>query len=118
MTITIYGIKHCDSMKKARVWLDQRGIAYVFHDDRSSGLDADRLRHWCMRLGWQAILNCAGTTFRKLSEADRTGLDARRAIELMCAQPSMIRRPVLESGKKLRVGFKPECYAELLGTPR
>ncbi len=118
MTITLYGIRNCDTMKKARAWLDGRHVAYSFHDYRVAGIERDRLQDWCDRLGWESLLNRSGTTFRKLAEADRAALDARKAIGLMLAQSSLIRRPVLESGEKLLVGFKPECYAELLGAPR
>lgn len=118
MVITLYGIRNCDTMKKARAWLDGHCIEYAFHDYKAAGIERERLQGWCDQLGWDALLNRAGTTFRKLSEAERAALDARRAIELMLAQPSMIRRPVLESGEKLLVGFKPERYAELFGAPR
>ena len=115
MGVTIYGIKNCDTMKKARVWLDSHGIAYRFHDYKAEGIDRDHLRRWIDHAGWETVLNRAGTTFRKLDEADRTGLDAEKAIALMLAQPSMIKRPVLETEGKLLVGFKPEAYADVLG---
>lgn len=118
MAITLYGIRNCDTMKKARAWLDSHRLEYAFHDYKSAGLERKRLQGWCDQLGWETLLNRAGTTFRKLSEADRAVLDARKAIELMLAQPSLIKRPVLESGGKLLVGFKPERYAELFGSPR
>lgn len=116
MTI-LYGIKNCDTMKKARGWLDAHGVAYDFHDFKARGIDAGRVRGWVDRLGWEAVLNRAGTTFRKLPEAERVDLDADAAVALMLAQPSMIKRPVLEAGETLMIGFKPERYAAAgLGT--
>jgi arsenate reductase (glutaredoxin) len=115
MTITIYGIKNCDTMKKARAWLDQRGIDCAFHDYKTAGIERARLERWCKLVGWEALLNRAGTTFRKLAETDRDNVDARKAVALMLAQPSMIRRPVLElGGGELLVGFKPEVYGAAL----
>jgi arsenate reductase len=108
--ITIYGIKNCDTMKKARAWLDGRGVAYSFHDYKTTGIAKDKLKGWCDEVGWETLLNRAGTTFRKLPDADKEGLNERGAIALMLAQPSMIKRPVLEVGGKLLVGFKPEVY--------
>jgi arsenate reductase (glutaredoxin) len=110
--ITIYGIKNCDTMKKARAWLDSHGVAYGFHDYKAEGVDKDKLKHWCDELGWEALLNRAGTTFRKLPDGDKEGLNERKALALMLAQPSMIKRPVLELVGKLLVGFKPEIYAK------
>ena len=112
MTITIYGIKNCDTMKKARAWLDKSGVAYAFHDYKTAGIARDRLKQWSDALGWEVLLNRSGTTFRKLPEADREGLDETKALTLMLAQPSMIKRPVLDLGGKLVVGFKPEIYAK------
>jgi len=109
--ITLYGIKNCDTMKKARAWLDGHGIAYVFHDYKTKGIEAEKLQTWLGEVGWEALLNRAGTTFRKLPESDREGLTEGRAIALMLSQPSMIKRPVLEVGTKLVVGFKPDTYA-------
>ena len=112
---TIYGIKNCDTMKKARAWLDQRGVAYDFHDYKSAGIERGKLEAWAGKVGWETLLNKAGTTFRKLPEEDREGLSEKKAIALMLAQPSMIKRPVLEpGGGKLVVGFKPELYADAL----
>ena len=108
--ITIYGIKNCDTMKKARGWLDGHGVAYAFHDYKSEGIDKPRLAGWAKQVGWETLLNRAGTTFRKLDEDDRQGLTEARAIALMLAQPSMIKRPVLDLGNRLVVGFKPEVY--------
>ncbi len=111
MTITIYGIKNCDTMKKARAWLDDHGVAYVFHDYKASGIDRASLERWVGEHGWETVLNRSGTTFRKVPEADRQGLDAQAAIGLMLAQPGMIKRPVLDLGARRIVGFKPEVYA-------
>lgn len=114
-SITIYGIKNCDTMKKARAWLDSHGIAYDFHDYKAAGAPREKLKAWTSELGWEALLNRAGTTFRKLPDADKEGLNERKALALMLEQPSMIKRPVLEVGGKLLVGFKPEVYAEEVG---
>ena len=112
--LTIYGIKNCDTMKKARAWLDGRGVSYSFHDYKSAGIDRARLERWTKTVGWEALLNRAGTTFRGLPEPKKTGLDAGRAIALMLAQPTMIKRPVLTIGDRVLVGFKPEQYAAAL----
>ena len=114
MSITLYGIKACDTMKKARSWLDEHGVSYSFHDYKSAAIDRARLHKWCAEHGWQVVLNRAGTTFRKLDEAQRQDLDQARAIELMLAQPSMIKRPVLDIKGKLIVGFKPDDYQKAL----
>jgi arsenate reductase (glutaredoxin) len=113
--VTIYGIKNCDTMKKARAWLDGHGVAYAFHDYKAAGISRGTLESWAHAVGWEALLNRAGTTFRKLPEADRDGLTEKKAIALMLAQPSMIKRPVLDHGGALLVGFKPEVYAKALG---
>jgi arsenate reductase len=110
--VTIYGIKNCDTMKKARAWLDAHDVAYVFHDYKTEGIARDVLQNWAKAVSWETLLNCAGTTFRKLSDADKADIDERKAIALMLAQPSMIKRPVLDTGKALIVGFKPEIYAK------
>lgn len=115
MSITIYGIKNCDTMKKARTWLDRRSIEYAFHDYKTAGIDRDRLAQWTKRLGWETLLNRSGTTFRKLDERERMDLNEAKALELMLAQPAMIKRPVLDLGRELLVGFKPEVYASKLG---
>ena len=112
---TIHGIKACDTMKKARDWLDGHGVDYDFHDYKTAGVDRATLEGWAGRIGWEVLLNRAGTTFRKLPDADKTGIDQAKAIDLMLAQPSMIKRPVLEVGGELLVGFKPEVYAAKLG---
>lgn len=109
--ITIYGIRNCDTMKKARAWLDAHEVEYAFHDYKVAGIEQKRLEAWCQALGWEMLLNRAGTTFRKLPELDKKVLDARKAVALMQAQPSLIKRPVLEIGGCLLVGFKPEQYA-------
>ena len=97
-------------MKKARTWLDEQGIPYAFHDYKTAGIDRAHLQRWCAEHGWQTVLNRAGTTFRKLDDSQKADLDEARAIELMLAQPSMIKRPVLELGDRTLVGFKPELY--------
>ena len=114
MTTILYGIPNCDTVKKARVWLDQHDVAYAFHDYKKVGIDRPRLEAWVAEHGWEVVLNRAGTTFRALPDADRTDLDASRAIDLMLAQPSMIKRPVLDLGDRTMVGFKSERYAAIL----
>jgi arsenate reductase (glutaredoxin) len=114
--ITIYGIKNCDTMKKARAWLDGHGVPYSFYDYKAEGAPKEKLKAWCGQLGWETLLNRAGTTFRQLPDADKEGLNERKALALMLAQPSMIKRPVLETGSKLLVGFKPEIYAKEVPT--
>lgn len=113
--ITLYGIRNCDTMKKARAWLDGHGVAYAFHDYKAAGVDRERLAGWVAAAGWETLLNRAGTTFRKLPEAERHELDEARAIELMIAQPSMIKRPVLEAEGRLLIGFKPSEYEAAFG---
>ena len=115
MAVTIYGIKNCDTMKKARAWLDQRGVAYAFHDYKSAGVARGTLERWARETGWETLLNRAGTTFRKLADKDKEGLTEKKAIALMLAQPSMIKRPVLDIGGKLLVGFQAEQYAKAFG---
>jgi arsenate reductase len=111
MPITIYGIKNCDTMKKARAWLDKQGVAYDFHDYKSKGIGKAKLEAWAKKAGWETLLNRAGLTFKKLPDKDKQGLTEKKAIALMLNQPSMIKRPVLElAGGKLLVGFKPEQY--------
>jgi arsenate reductase (glutaredoxin) len=113
-SITIYGIKNCDTMKKARSWLDAHKIAYQFHDYNTAGIDKPMLDAWAKQVGWEVLLNKAGTTFKKLHDAKKTGLDEKKAIALMLDQPSMIKRPVLDIGGKLTVGFKPEVYGKVV----
>jgi arsenate reductase len=107
---TMYGIRNCDTVKKARAWLEAHGVAYDFHDYKAAGIDPERRERWCKELGWEALLNRTGSTFRNLPEADKEGLDARKATALMRAQPSLIKRPVLDLGARLVVGFKPQLY--------
>ena len=114
MSITIYGIKNCDTMKKARAWLDEHNVRYDFHDYKAKGIDRTLLENWCSKLGWEVLLNRAGTTFRKLPDDAKRALDASKAIRLMLEQPSMIKRPVLDREGDLLVGFKPESYAKSL----
>ena len=114
MSVTIYGIKNCDTMKKARAWLDKAGHAYAFHDYKTAGIDRVKLEGWVGKVGWETLLNRAGTTFRKLPESDKDRLSEKKAIGLMLAQPAMIKRPVLDVGGDLLVGFKPEQYAKAL----
>jgi arsenate reductase len=112
MTITIYGIKNCDTMKKARAWLDKDGVDYTFHDYKTAGIERARLEGWAKKVGWKTLLNRAGTTFKKLPDKDKENVTEKKTVALMLAQPSMIKRPVLElGGGKLLVGFKPEIYA-------
>lgn len=110
MTITIYGITTCDTVKKARVWLEGHDVAYRFHDFRAEGLDTKRLDGWAGKVGWEKLLNKASTTFRELADKDKQGLDEKKAKALMLAKPTMIKRPVLEVGDRVLVGFKPEAY--------
>jgi arsenate reductase len=114
MPITIYGIKNCDTMKKARGVLDKRGVKYEFHDYKTQGIDKAKLEGWVKKAGWETLLNRAGTTFKKLPDKDKENVTETKAIKLMLAQPSMIKRPVLEvGGGKILVGFKPDDYAKL-----
>ena len=110
MTLALYGIPNCDTVKKARVWLDQRGVAFDFHDYKKTGIDRPRLEGWVREHGWETVLNRAGTTFRALPDVDKANLDADKAVDLMLAQPSMIKRPVLDLGNRRIVGFKPAVY--------
>ena len=114
-SVTIYGIKNCDTMKKARAWLDAHGVAYDFHDYKAAGVAKEKLKQWSDQLGWETLLNRAGTTFRKLPDTDKEDLTEKKAIALMLAQPSMIKRPVLEAKGKFTVGFRPEDYKKLFG---
>jgi arsenate reductase len=111
VAVVIYGIKNCDTMKKARAWLDKHGVDYAFHDYKTAGIERDKLERWAKKVGWEILLNRAGTTYRKLPDKDKEGLAEKKAIALMLKQPSMIKRPVLELGAgKLMVGFAPESY--------
>jgi len=118
VTPTMYGIKNCDTVRKARSWLEAGGHEYRFHDYKIAGIERNRLEGWCVELGWETLLNRAGTTFRKLPDTDKQGLDAKKAIALMIAQPSLIKRPVLDLGGRLLVGFKPESYESALSAMR
>jgi arsenate reductase len=115
MPATLYGIRNCDTMKKAWTWLDEHGVAYDFHDYKKQGIDRGRLESWIRQTGWETLLNRAGTTFRKLPDAARADLDEDKAIDLMLAQPSMIRRPVLDLGARRLAGFDAARWAEALG---
>jgi arsenate reductase (glutaredoxin) len=110
MTITLYGIPNCDTVKKARTYLDARGVAFHFHDYKKAGIDAADLERWSAQVGWEKLLNKAGTTFKKLPDADKADIDEKKAIALMLSNPSMIKRPVVEGGASLLVGFKPDIY--------
>ncbi|MCG6119571.1 MAG: ArsC family reductase [Blastomonas sp.] len=113
--IVIHGIANCDTMKKARVWLEAQGLAYDFHDYKKAAITSDKLNAWADIVGWEVLLNKAGTTFRKLADADKAEITRDKAITLMVEQPSLIKRPVLEYPGGVLVGFKPELYAEALG---
>lgn len=115
MSIEFYGIPNCDTVKKARTWLEDKGIAYAFHDYKKEGADKAKLAAWCKAAGWETLLNRAGTTFKKLPDADKRGLDEAKAIALMLAAPSMIKRPVVEHPKGLLVGFKPDQWEAIIG---
>jgi arsenate reductase len=112
---TIYGIKNCDTMKKAFKWLDEYGIEYEFHDFKKAGLEEKTLKGWIKQVGWETLVNTRGTTWRKLPEADRSNINEARAIKLMLANPSLVKRPVLKKGRKLHVGFNADEYARLFG---
>ena len=109
---TIYGIKNCDTMRKAFAWLDAQGVRYDFHDYKTAGIDVTRLKDWSNQVGWEVLLNTRGTTWRKLSPTQQAHLDETKALKLMSENPSLIKRPVLETGKDLLVGFVPERYTE------
>ena len=116
--VTIYGIKNCDTMKKARAWLDKYGVAYDFHDYKSAGIARGALENWTRAVGWETLLNRSGRTFRALPPKDQEALSEKKALALMAAQPAMIKRPVLDIGGELLVGFKPEQYAKAFGKAR
>jgi len=116
MPITIYGIKNCDTMKKARAFLDKHKVDYAFHDYKTAGIDKEMLEGWAAKAGWETLLNKAGTTFKKLPDKDKEGLTEKKAIALMIANPSMIKRPVLELPRgRLLIGFKPDEYERAIG---
>jgi arsenate reductase (glutaredoxin) len=110
MATIVYGIPNCDTVKKARVWLDTHGIQYTFHDYKKAGADAGKLAIWCDAAGWETVLNRAGTTYRKLPDTDKSDLSQAKAITLMVTQPSMIKRPVVEYSGGLLIGFKPDMW--------
>lgn len=114
MTVTVYGIPNCDTVKKARKWLDEKGVSYAFHDYKKLGAKAEQLARWVDEAGWEKVLNRAGTTFRKLPEADREGLDGAKAVALMAAHPSCIKRPVVEHPGGLLVGFDADRWEAAL----
>jgi arsenate reductase len=118
MPVKIYGIPNCDTTRKARAWLEERGVAHDFHDYKLAGIDRGRLKRWSKEVGWEALLNRAGTTFRGLPDSSKQSLGEGKAIDLMLAHPSLIKRPVLEFEGRLLVGFKPEIYEEALGSMR
>lgn len=115
MAITMYGIPNCDTVKKARDWLASHGVEYTFHDYKKAGIEKPMLEGWVKQVGWEALLNRAGLTFKKLPDADKAGLTEKKAIALMLAQPSMIKRPVLDKRGRITVGFKPEIYEKTFG---
>ena len=115
MIVIFYGIPNCDTVKKARSWLDAQGVAYAFHDYKKQGADPAKLADWVGQAGWEKVLNRAGTTFKKLTEADKEGLDAQKAVTVMAANPSAIKRPILEHPGGLLVGFKEAEWAAALG---
>lgn len=116
--VTIYGIKNCDTMKKARAWLDDHGVVYAFHDYKTAGIERAVLEGWARKAGWETLINRAGLTFKKLPDKDKAAVTEKKAIALMLAKPSMIKRPVLDVGGTLSVGFKPEQYAKTFGARR
>jgi arsenate reductase len=119
MSVTIYGIKNCDTMKKARAWLDQHGVDYAFHDYKTAGIERGKLEGWAAKVSWETLLNRAGTTFRQLPDEDKQGITERKALALMLTQPSLIKRPVLElPGSRLLVGFRPDEYGKAFASRR
>jgi len=119
MSVTIYGIKNCSTMKKARAWLEKHGVDYDFHDYKTAGIERTRLERWERKVGWEKLLNRSGMTFRKLPDRDKNGLDVSKAVALMQAHPSLIKRPVLDlGGGKLLVGFTPELYSGAVAARR
>jgi len=115
VAVTMFGITNCDTIKRAKIWLDDNDIAFAFHDYKKAGVDRRALQAWVDELGWEVLLNRAGTTFRGLPDADKLGIDANKAIALMIAYPSLIKRPVLDIGERRIVGFKPETYSDVFG---
>jgi arsenate reductase len=113
MAIKMYGIRNCDTVKKARAWLEKRGVEYEFHDYKVAGIDSTQLHRWSAEVGWETLLNRAGTTFRKLPDSQKTNLNEQKAVALLAAQPSMIKRPVVELRERLVVGFKSGLYESI-----
>lgn len=118
MKVKVYGIKNCDTMKRAFAWLEEHGVAYEFHDYKREGASAERLAAWANSIGWEKLANTRGPTWRKIPDADKAGLDERRALALLAAHPSAIRRPVVEAGKALLVGFDADEFASALKRTR
>ena len=114
MTVTLYGIPNCDTVKKARIWLERKGVAYAFHDYKKQGADAAQITRWVEAAGWEKVLNRAGTTFRKLADSDKSGLDAAKTVGILAANPSCIKRPIVEHPGGLLVGFKPDEWEDAL----
>jgi len=115
VSLILYGIPNCDTVKKARTWLEAQGLAYTFHDYKKAGADAGRLAQWCAAAGWDKVLNRSGTTFKKLPDADKADLDQAKAVAIMAANPSCIKRPIVEHPEGLLVGFKEAEWAATLG---
>jgi Spx/MgsR family transcriptional regulator len=118
MKVTVYGIKNCDAMKKALAWLDRNGIAYAFHDYKKDGVPLDRLEAWARTVGWEALVNTRGPTYRKIPEAERADLTEAKALALLQKYSSAIKRPVVESGAKVLVGFDEKAFAGIAGAIR
>jgi Spx/MgsR family transcriptional regulator len=114
LSITLYGIPNCDTVKKARTWLDEHGVSYAFHDYKKQGVDPAKIAGWIEQAGWERVLNRAGTTFKKLPDADKQELDARKAVAVMAANPSAIKRPIVEHPGGLLVGFKESDWEQAL----
>ncbi|MCU0976145.1 MAG: arsenate reductase [Steroidobacteraceae bacterium] len=114
MKVRVYGIRNCDTMKKAFAWLEQHGVDYEFHDYKREGASVDRLAAWSKAVGWEKLANTRGPTWRKIPEADKAGLDERRALALLAANPSAIRRPIVEVGQQVLVGFDAVGFARVL----
>ncbi len=113
-TVTVFGIANCDSVKKARKWLDANDVSYDFHDYKKKGIDKPTLSQWCKTLGWETLLNKRGTTWRKLPDADKEGLTQARAIQLMLDNTSLIKRPVIDTGTQLLAGYDEAQYSSTL----
>jgi len=112
--ITVYGIRNCQTMKKALSWLEDRGVEYVFHDYKKSGVDKSRLQRWVKHVGWKTLLNTQGTTWRRLTAEQQADMTQGKAVALMVQYPSLIKRPVVETGQQLLVGFDPQIFASFV----